>query len=105
MTQSSRLPSTRPTTRRERIKRDSGLKNRDDIFLDANSPVKFEFDERVAGVFDDMLERSVPLYRECQNLSIEWCKYLAKPNATIYDLGCSTGSLLLPLARSLSRVS
>ena len=104
MTQSSRLPSTRPTTRRERIERNRGLKSKDKIFLDKNSPDKFEFDERVAGVFDDMLERSVPLYQECQNLSIEWCKHLAKPNVSIYDLGCSTGSLLLPLARSLSRV-
>lgn len=105
MAQSSRLPSTRPTTRRERMERDRGLKIRDNIFLAENSPDKFEFNERVASVFDDMLQRSIPFYRECQNLSVEWCKYLAKPNTSIYDLGCSTGSLLLPLARSLTGVS
>ena len=73
--------------------------------LDENSPSKFEFNDRVAEVFDDMLERSVPLYRECQNLTVEWCKRLAKPNTSIYDLGCSTGSLLLPLAVSISDIS
>ena len=36
MTQSSRLSSTRPTTRRERVVRDKNLKNKDDIFLDEN---------------------------------------------------------------------
>ena len=98
---SSRLPSTRPTTRRERIKRNEAIKHKDDIFLDKNSPTKFEFDSGVAMVFDDMLERSVPLYRECQNLTVSWCKRLATPDKCIYDLGCSTGSLLLLLAKSI----
>jgi tRNA (cmo5U34)-methyltransferase len=101
---SSRLPSTRPTTRRERIKRNEAIKHRDDIFLDKNSPTKFEFDSGVAEVFDDMLERSVPLYRECQNLTVNWCKRLATPDKYIYDLGCSTGSLLLLLTKSISTI-
>ncbi|HAX45332.1 MAG TPA: carboxy-S-adenosyl-L-methionine synthase CmoA [Nitrospina sp.] len=101
MTTSSRLPSVRPTTRRQRIERDNSLKNRDDLFLDEKSPEKFEFNSKVAEVFDDMLKRSVPLYRECQDLTVEWCKRLAKPDSCIYDLGCSTGSLLSPLARSI----
>ncbi len=77
------------------------MKNRDDLFLDEKSPEKFEFNSKVAEVFDDMLKRSVPLYRECQDLTVEWCKRLAKPDSCIYDLGCSTGSLLSPLARSI----
>ena len=104
MTLSSRLPSTRPTTRRDRIKRDKSLKNRDEIILDEDSPNKFEFNDVVAEVFDDMLGRSVPFYRECQNLTVEWCKRLAKSDTCIYDLGCSTGSLLLPLAKSISDI-
>jgi tRNA (cmo5U34)-methyltransferase len=99
MTTSSRLPSVRPTTRRERIERDNDLKNRDTLFQDEKSPEKFEFNDKVAEVFDDMLERSIPLYRECQNLTVEWCKRLAKPDSCIYDLGCSTGSLLAPLVK------
>ena len=102
---SPRLPSTRPTTRRERIKRDENTKkHKDSIFLGKNSPTKFKFNSDVAEVFDDMLERSVPLYRECQNLTANWCKRLATPDKYIYDLGCSTGSLLLLLAKSTSTI-
>lgn len=102
---SPRLPSTRPTTRRERIKRDEdSKKHKDSIFLDKNSPTKFIFNSNVAEVFDDMLERSVPLYRECQNLTVNWCKRLATPDKHIYDLGCSTGSLLLLLAKATSTI-
>ena len=94
MPTSSRLPSIRPTTRRERIKRNETTIHKDDIFLDKNSPTKFEFNSDVAEVFDDMLERSVPLYRECQDLTVNWCKRLATPDRCVYDLGCSTGSLI-----------
>tara|TARA_Y100000590_G_scaffold256038_1_gene287587 strand:- start:175 stop:834 length:660 start_codon:yes stop_codon:yes gene_type:complete len=55
----------------------------------------------VAGVFDDMLERSIPMYQECQNLATHWCVQYAKPSTSIYDLGCSTGSFLLKLTNSL----
>ena len=101
MPTSSRLPSIRPTTRRERIKRNETTIHKDDIFLDKNSPTKFEFNSGVAEVFDDMLERSVPLYRECQDLTVNWCKRLATPDRCVYDLGCSTGSLLRLLAESI----
>ena len=105
MTLSSRLPSTRPVTRRARIERDKNLKSRNNIFLNGNSPNKFQFNDRVAEVFDDVMERSVPLYHECQALTVEWCKRLAKSDTCIYDLGCSTGSLLLPLAGTVSDIS
>ena len=104
MPTSSRLPSIRPTTRRERIKRNETTIHKDDIFLDKNSPTKFEFNSGVAEVFDDMLERSVPLYRECQDLTVNWCKRLATPDRCVYDLGCSTGSLLLLLAKSIPTI-
>ncbi|QPJ66228.1 MAG: carboxy-S-adenosyl-L-methionine synthase CmoA [Candidatus Nitrohelix vancouverensis] len=66
---------------------------KDDLFTRA-TPEKFQFNEAVARVFDDMLERSVPLYRECLTMTAEWCRALAKPHSRIYDLGCSTGTLL-----------
>ena len=101
----SRLPSIRPTTRRERIDRDGKLQSRDDIFRNGNGSGKFEFDERVASVFDDMLERSVPMYHECRDLTVNWCLRLARPESCIYDLGCSTGTLLHQLAQKLPEVS
>ncbi|MBT5793891.1 MAG: hypothetical protein HOI10_03370, partial [Deltaproteobacteria bacterium] len=105
MPTSPRLPSIRPTTRRERIKRNETQIHKDDIFLNKNSPTKFEFNSGVAEVFDDMLERSVPLYRECQDLTVNWCKRLATPDRCVYDLGCSTGSLLLLLGESIPTIS
>ncbi len=59
---------------------------------------QFEFDEEVASVFDDMLNRSVPFYKEMQRLSINFaCNFLAE-NDKVYDLGCSTASTLIELS-------
>lgn len=73
-------------------------KAKDNLFMREDSPEKFEFNESVARVFDDMLERSVPLYRECQEMAIRWCLRFAHKGSNIYDLGCSTGTLLKNLA-------
>lgn len=67
---------------------------------------KFEFNALVASVFDDMLERSIPFYDEVMNLSIFFIhQYMQqlKQIPTIYDLGSSTGNLLLKLATSLQK--
>jgi tRNA (cmo5U34)-methyltransferase len=48
-----------------------------------------------------MLERSVPMYQECQSLAVHWCAQFAQANTCVYDLGCSTGTLLLKLAQSI----
>ena len=47
-----------------------------------------------------MLERSVPMYEQCQDLAIRWCVKYAQSPTNIYDLGCSTGSLLIKLAET-----
>ncbi len=53
---------------------------------------KFIFDKQVAGVFDDMISRSVPGYSDI----IQMCGVLAalfiKPRTRVYDLGCSLGT-------------
>lgn len=61
---------------------------------------QFEFDEEVASVFDDMLNRSVPYYKQMQNLSISFAKKYLEKNDTVYDLGCSTASTLIELSKS-----
>ncbi len=64
---------------------------------------QFEFDEDVASVFDDMLNRSVPFYKEMQRLSINFaCNYLEEGD-TIYDLGCSTASTLIELSKAFDK--
>lgn len=83
---------------------------------------QFEFDAQVASVFDDMLERSIPHYKESLNLIIDFCmlniesklKTLIDSEAPqsypilyeplIYDLGSSTGSTLLALHQALESI-
>lgn len=57
----------------------------------------FKFDARTAGVFDDMLGRSVPFYDEIQRMSTELAADFAVPGSNLYDLGCSTGTTLAAL--------
>ena len=79
------------------------ISKRDTLFKQDKGNGPFEFDESVANVFEDMLGRSVPMYQECQSLAVHWCARLAKANTSVYDLGCSTGQLLLKLAHSIDR--
>ncbi len=60
---------------------------------------QFEFDEEVASVFDDMLNRSVPFYKENIKLQTDIINSLLKPDSKITDLGSSTGTLLINLAK------
>jgi tRNA (cmo5U34)-methyltransferase len=61
----------------------------------------FTFNEQVAGVFDDMVSRSVPLYGEIQRMLAELTAYFATAGSSIYDLGCSTGTTLALVHDSL----
>jgi tRNA (cmo5U34)-methyltransferase len=61
--------------------------------------IQFEFDEEVASVFDDMLNRSVPFYKEMQRLTINFTLNFLEKNDKVYDLGCSTASTLIELSK------
>lgn len=62
----------------------------------------FVFNGRVAEVFDDMVDRSIPFYRQVIASTAELLGRLTAPGDTIYDLGCSTGTSLLECAGILS---
>lgn len=66
-----------------------------------DKPIKkqFEFDEEVAVVFDDMLSRSVPFYDEAMKLTAHFASINVAEGERVYDLGCSTASLLLQIER------
>jgi tRNA (cmo5U34)-methyltransferase len=64
---------------------------------------QFEFDEEVASVFDDMLNRSVPFYKENLNLQIDILKEFLNDNDKIIDLGSSTGTFLIELAKKSNK--
>jgi tRNA (cmo5U34)-methyltransferase len=61
----------------------------------------FEFNKEVADVFDDMLNRSVPYYREQQALMQQIARKFYVPGTCVYDLGCSTGVTLINMAKTL----
>ena len=74
-------------------------KDRDQYFADEKKPFDFRFTAEVAGVFDDMVSRSVPFYHEMQRMTAELASDLIEPGTNVYDLGCATGTTLLLLDR------
>ncbi|OGQ93835.1 MAG: carboxy-S-adenosyl-L-methionine synthase CmoA [Desulfobacula sp. RIFOXYA12_FULL_46_16] len=56
-------------------------------------PEPFQFNREVARVFDDMLNRSVPLYGESIRRQAEITSAYYQEKSRIYDLGCSNGNL------------
>ena len=76
-------------------------KKKDTLFKKSTAPGKFEFNEPVARVFDDMLERSVPFYKECQQMVVDLALHFAQKGSAVYDLGCSTGTMLKHLVRAI----
>jgi tRNA (cmo5U34)-methyltransferase len=71
---------------------------RDTIFAEPNRPVgDFTFDQAVAGVFDDMVSRSVPFYTEMQRMVVEIASDFVTPGSNVYDLGCSTATTFLQM--------
>ncbi|MDP2076420.1 MAG: carboxy-S-adenosyl-L-methionine synthase CmoA [Sulfuricurvum sp.] len=62
---------------------------------------QFEFDADVAAVFDDMLSRSVPFYKESLQLTRQFSVNALQNGGRVIDLGCSTASLLLDIERAL----
>ncbi len=75
--------------------------NRDTIFDAAPVTEDFVFNERVVEVFDDMLDRSVPHYREVIHASSQLLAQYLNKGDTVYDLGCATGTTLLEFSRLL----
>ena len=74
---------------------------RDTLFKVASVPEDFVFSERVVEVFDDMLDRSVPFYREVIRATASLLQTSLTSQDRVVDLGCATGTTLLELSRLL----
>ncbi len=61
----------------------------------------FNFGEKTAAVFDDMLIRSIPQYVELQRMMGEIAREFATEGSDVYDLGCSTGITLSTLIKNI----
>jgi tRNA (cmo5U34)-methyltransferase len=67
---------------------------KDQVFAGKKLKVQpFEFNKEVARVFDDMLNRSVPFYKESIRRQSQLAAKFYQPGSRIYDLGCSHGNL------------
>ncbi len=74
---------------------------RDTLFQRDIRPEDFEFNDRVVEVFDDMLDRSIPSYKEVIVSIARLLDLFLHAGDTVYDLGCATGTTLLELSRLL----
>ena len=75
---------------------------KEDKVFDKPITKKFEFDEAVASVFDDMLSRSVPFYDEVRKLIISLILAEQEEGKRVLDLGSSTAKFLLDLDSKLN---
>lgn len=78
-------------------------KQTDSIYVSAQQQIKaFAFDERVAQVFEDMIQRSVPGYAMILELIGIITQSYVKANTQCYDLGCSLGASTLAIRHNIS---
>jgi tRNA (cmo5U34)-methyltransferase len=76
--------------------------SRDRIFSEQTREVgDFNFGETTAAVFEDMLDRSIPQYRELQRMLGELAAEFAAPGTNVYDLGCSNGITLNTMSAAI----
>jgi tRNA (cmo5U34)-methyltransferase len=75
---------------------------KDEVFKETLAkPSDFKFSSKVAGVFDDMVVRSVPYYIEMQRMMGEIAADHFQEGTNVYDLGCSTGTTLICMNESI----
>lgn len=78
------------------------MSNRDTLFsAPINKLGDWTFDEQVAEVFPDMIQRSVPGYSNIISMIGMLTERFAQPNSTLYDLGCSLGAATLSMRRNI----
>ncbi|WP_127477548.1 carboxy-S-adenosyl-L-methionine synthase CmoA [Sulfurivermis fontis] len=77
---------------------------KDTLYASPQYPLAdFAFDERVAGVFPDMIRRSVPAYGSVTGLLGLVAGEYAQPHSRLYDLGCSLGAATLAMRRRITQ--
>jgi tRNA (cmo5U34)-methyltransferase len=72
--------------------------NKDRLFAEKLLPGDFVFDEQVASVFEDMINRSVPGYSTIIAMIGVLAERYCQEQSNIYDLGCSLGGATLAAA-------
>lgn len=74
----------------------------DDIYSGTRPRADFVFDDKVADVFTDMINRSVPGYATIISMIGMLADRYCTPGSSVYDLGCSLGGATLAMAHHIS---
>jgi tRNA (cmo5U34)-methyltransferase len=74
----------------------------DRLFERGFYPTPFEFNREVAEVFDDMVSRSVPFYKEVIDSVVDWVYRFYQQDTMVYDLGCSTGTTTAAIVQAIA---
>jgi len=81
----------------------TSYKKKDELY---RSPIEgivdFRFDESVAGVFPDMIQRSVPGYSTIISMIGMLAGEYARAGTNCYDLGCSVGAATLAICTRMT---
>lgn len=78
-------------------------KTKDNIYSNTlDKIVDFKFDDKVASVFPDMINRSIPGYATIINIIGMLAEEYAKPKTNCYDLGSSLGAVSLSMRKSIT---
>lgn len=78
------------------------MSDRDTLFsAPINKLGDWTFDERVAEVFPDMVQRSIPGYSNIISMIGMLAERFVQPNSQVYDLGCSLGAATLAVRRNI----
>lgn len=75
---------------------------RDNLFAGPQDRADFVFDEKVASVFADMINRSVPGYATILSMIGVLAARYCTPGSNVYDLGCSLGGASLAMAHQIA---
>ncbi|MCW8929034.1 MAG: carboxy-S-adenosyl-L-methionine synthase CmoA [Gammaproteobacteria bacterium] len=79
------------------------VKDRDTLYSQPlDKLVDFNFDEKVANVFPDMINRSVPGYASIVAMTGILSAEFYQPETSCYDLGCSLGASSLSMAKAIN---
>lgn len=81
------------------------ISHNDNIFAGRHYPKPFAFNHEVAEVFDDMVQRSIPLYRDVTKFTADWVINFYQPGTAIIDIGCSTGTTTHQIAQRLTQAA
>lgn len=77
---------------------ETGNETRDSLFASPIGEIEgFSFDAKVAAVFPDMLDRSIPGYHTIISQTGLLAKGFARPQTQLFDLGCSLGATALAM--------